>query len=235
MVYRLVSLAVVLLLTVGACSGTDDVSVDGTTVTSATAAATTTIPTTETPTLATAPSTTQAAQTESDAAVEINECQSPLAATDSDSEAYVELQRATETFTRHTNEFGATLLAVEDFSSGWENQASVASIVAQLLADLEVIERVSAGVLIDAYGAFYDEEAISWVFPESMWPLPPGFGYLEELAMAPALYRDDILPLMFSMPTLHEAVNHWNHGASPCGYANGMIERLHGARSVISQ
>ena len=138
------------------------------------------------------------------------------------------------TFTENSNTLGAALLNLESFDPGWENQEPVASIVESLLVDLDTVETVTAGVLVDEYGASYDEEAVSWVFPESMTPLSPAFGYLEELAMAPGLYRDDILPLMYSMRTVHEAVEHWNYGASPCGHANGMVERLQGARSLLS-
>ena len=226
---RLFSLAVVMLLTAGGCTQTDDAAAEETTTT-----IDVTTTTTQTTTTTVAPSTTQAVTTSSVPDIEVSECPSPDATTSGDSERFVDLHRAVEAVVVHTNLLGEALLDVEDFDPGWENQEPVASIIESLLVDLDTVETVTAEVLVDEYGASYDEEAVSWVFPASMTPLSPPFGYLEELAMSPDVYRGDILPLLYSMRTLDEAVQHWNYGASPCGHANGMVERLKGAHSLFS-
>jgi len=225
------ALAVLLL---ASCSDTADDSA-GTTVAPKT---TTTTPTMTAPadaaTTTMAPSTTHGATTSSIADIAMNECPPPSSVTSDDSELFVDLHRAVEAVVEDTNMLGAAVLEIEDFGPGWEKREPVASSVELLLANLAVVETVTAGVLVDEYGAIYDEEGLSWVFPESMWPLSPPFGYLEELAMAPSMYRDDILPMLYAKTTLGEAVQHWNYGASPCGQAHGMVERLEGARSLFS-
>lgn len=231
------SLTVVVLL-LASCSDTADDSVDTTLAPTTTTIATSATPATpapaEAPATTTAPSTTHGATTSSMVDIVVSECSPPSAVRSGDSELFVDLHRAVEAVVQDTNALGAAVLGVEDFGSGWEKREPVASSVEPLLADLAVVEAVAASVLVDEYGARYDEEGLSWVFPESMWPLSPPFGYLEELAMAPSMYRDDILPMLYAKTTLGEAVQHWNYGASPCGQAHGMVERLEGARSLFS-
>lgn len=234
MVYQRLSLVAAVVLLVGGCSQSDEVSVGSTVAVTQTTTTQTITTTTEFPSTTEAPSTTQAVTESSTVDAGVSQCEYPAVVTVGKSEQFVDLHQAVEAVVEHTNTLGLALLGVEDFSPGWENEEPVASVVEELLGDLETVEKVSGAVLVKEFGATYDQEAVSWVFPESMWPISPELGQLEELAMSSDLYRDDILPLMFSMTTLHDAVGHWNFGASPCGHANGMVERLESARSLFS-
>jgi hypothetical protein len=226
MVYRLFTLIVAVALATTGCSLSGNAEVDDTVPVDVTTTVTSSVPTTSA-----SSSTTDAPPATSPVARVVHQCSPPVADV---GEGSAEIHQAISAVVELTNALGAALLEIDDFSPGWEEDELVASIVESLLIKLAEVERITADVLTTEYGATYDAEGVAWVFPESMWPLSPEYGSLEELAMAPELYRDDILPLMFSMTTQDEAVDHWNYGSSPCGHANGMVERLESAKTLFS-
>jgi hypothetical protein len=227
MAYRRLTLIVAVTLATTGCSLSGNPEVDDTVPVDVTTTVTSSIPTTVTSSIPT----TDEPPAASPVARVVHQCSPPAADV---GEGSAEIHQAISVVVERTNALGAALLEIDEFSSGWEEDEPVASIVESLLIKLAEVERITTDVLTTKYGATYDAEGVAWVFPESMWPLSPEYGSLEELAMAPELYRDDILPLMFSMTTLDEAVDHWNYGSSPCGHANGMVERLEAAKTLFS-
>ena len=228
MAHRVFSLVMVSLLVVGACSQSGDARPDEV-LTPSTSTLTTLTDTTSEPS-----PTTVAAAASSNGEIEVAQCKSPSASTPGQSETFHDLHSAVYAVTEHTNELGEALISVDSFDSGWEEQEPVATVIESLLEGLDLVEELSASLLIVEIGATYDEAAASWVFPESMWPISPELAQLEELATASSIYRNDILPQMFSISTQADAISHWNQGASPCGHANGMVERLESARQLFT-
>jgi hypothetical protein len=171
--------------------------------------------------------------TTSTSGVKIEKCTAPSEPGSTASSVFVELHDAIDVVVRHTNALGKGLTAINNFEPGWESREPIASTIALLVEEVEQVEMIASAVLRDEFGAAFDQE-YGWEFPRDALPLSPALGNLEELATSVDMYRNEILPLLFSIRSLPEAVDYWNHGASPCGHANGMVERLDGALRAVS-
>jgi len=153
-------------------------------------------------------------------------CAMPVPISDVAFEAwFVDLHGAIGALVQDTNSLGLVLLETEDFSPGWENTEPVASTLALLFADIDVVESMATVVLQDNFGATYSK-VFGWRFPEALAQVPPGISHLEELSYFPGYYRSDVLPAFFEMRSQGTAVAYFNGGgvtSGPCGMTASMV------------